>query len=218
MDVIAYLRVSTDEQGRSGLGLEAQRGAIAEAAEIRGWRVVDWVQDEASGKSLNRPGIQLALSRLENGGPSVLVAAKLDRLARSALDFLGLVERAERNGWALIMLQPNVDMTDPMGRFTAGILAQVAQLERDLIAKRTSEALQAKKKQGARLGRPIELSEEVRQLIVDLRSGGLTLREIADRLSADQVPTAHHGARWYASTVSGVLRSVELDAEVGAGN
>lgn len=216
MDVLAYLRVSTDEQGRSGLGIEAQRAAIQLEAQRRGWTVVEWIVDEASGKSLKRPGIQRALERLENGGPKVLVAAKLDRIARSALDFLGLVERAEENGWALIMLEPNVDMTDPMGRFTAGILAQVAQLERDLISKRTAEALQAKRKQGARLGRPVELDDHVRQRIVDEREAGQSLRAIADGLNEDEVPTAQGGSRWYASTVSGVLRSVKLDEKAAA--
>lgn len=213
MDVLAYLRVSTEEQGRSGLGLEAQRQAIESEAERRGWTVIDWISDDASGKSLNRPGIRAALERLENGGPKVLVAAKLDRIARSAIDFLGLVQRAERNGWALVMLEPNVDMTEPMGRFTAGILAQVAELERELIAKRTRDALAAKKRQGARLGRPVDLPDDVRRRIADARSAGDSLRVIADQLTADGVPTSQGGARWYASTVSGVLRSLELDTE-----
>lgn len=213
MDVIAYLRVSTDQQGRSGLGLEAQRSSIREAAERRGWNVVEWIEDEASGKSLDRPGIERALVRLENGGPKVLVAAKLDRIARSAIDFLGLVERAEEHGWALIMLEPNVDMTDPMGRFTAGILAQVAQLERDLISKRTKAALDAKRARGERLGRPVETPDEVRERIVAEREEGLSLRAIAERLNTDDVPTTQDGQRWYASTVRAVLLSVERDRE-----
>lgn len=214
--MIAYLRVSTNEQGHSGLGLEAQRSAIQQEAERRGWNVVEWIKDEASGKSLKRPGIQRALERLENGGPKVLVAAKLDRIARSAIDFLGLVERAEANGWALIMIEPNVDMTDAMGRFTAGVLAQVAQLERELIARRTREALAAKRAQGARLGRPVETPDEVRERIVAAREDGLSLRAIADQLNDDEVPTAQGGRRWYASTVQSVLRSVELDEEAEA--
>ena len=205
MEVLAYIRVSTSEQGRSGLGLDAQRAAIAEEGERRGWAIVDWINDEASGKSLKRPGIQDALHRLENGGPKVLVAAKLDRVARSAIDFLGLVQRAEENDWALILIEPNVDMTDPLGRFTAGILAQVAQLERELISKRTREALEAAKRRGTRLGRPRILADEIVARIRAERASGNTLQAIADGLNEDEVPTAQGGRQWHPSTVRAVL-------------
>lgn len=212
MDVLAYTRVSTQEQGRSGLGLAAQRAAIEAEAERRGWNVVEWIEDTASGKSLKREGIQRALKRLENGGPRVLVAAKLDRIARSAIDFLGLVERAEANGWALIMLDPNVDMTDVMGRFTAGILAQVAQLEREMISKRTKDAMAAARAEGTRLGRPRLIPDDVVARIVEERQAGRSLQSIADGLNDDGVPTAQGGARWYASTVSKVVQGAERDA------
>lgn len=211
LDVLAYLRVSTAEQGRSGLGLEAQRGAIAAEASARGWHVADWITDTASGSSLEREGIRTALNRLENGGPKVLVAAKLDRLSRSAIDFLGLVERAQRNGWDIVLLEPRVDMTDAMGRFTAGVLAQVAQLERELIGQRTSEALARARERGQRLGRPIALPHDVRAEVADLRGKGLSLRAIADRLASEGIPTAHGGAKWHASTVQAVLRSIDID-------
>jgi DNA invertase Pin-like site-specific DNA recombinase len=212
VEVLAYLRVSTAEQGRSGLGVDAQRAAISQEAERRGWTVVEWIQDEASGKSLRRPGIQRALERLENGGPKILVAAKLDRIARSALDFLGLVQRAEENGWQLIILDPAVDMTDPMGRFTAGILAQVAQLERELIGQRTREALQAARERGVVLGRPPSVSDLVRERIIEERKSGRSLRAIADGLNRDAVPTAHGGARWHASTIRSITMTVAASA------
>jgi DNA invertase Pin-like site-specific DNA recombinase len=208
--VLAYLRVSTGEQGRSGLGLEAQREAIETAAQQRGWNVVDWITDTASGKSLKRPGIQQALTRLENGGPKVLVVAKLDRLARSAIDFLGVVERAEKNGWSLILLEPNVDMTDPMGRFTASILASVAQLEREMISQRTKAALSQAKRDGKRLGTRVNIPRRVVDRIREEREAGHSLQRIADGLNADQVPTAR-GGEWWPSTVSYVLRSDRSD-------
>jgi DNA invertase Pin-like site-specific DNA recombinase len=208
MEVLAYLRVSTAEQGRSGLGIDAQRAAISQEADRRGWAVVEWVQDEASGKSLRRPGIQHALARLENGGPKILVAAKLDRVARSALDFLGLVQRAEENGWQLVILDPAVDMTDPMGRFTAGILAQVAQLERELIGKRTREALRAARERGVVLGRPPSVPDLVRERIIEERKAGRSLRAIADGLNRDAVPTAHGGTCWHASTIRSITMTV----------
>ena len=208
--VLAYLRVSTDEQGRSGLGMEAQREAIEAAAEHRGWEVVEWVTDTASGKSLKRPGIQRALERLENGGPKILVVAKLDRLARSAIDFLGVVERAERNGWSLILLEPNVDMTDPMGRFTASILASVAQLEREMISSRTKAALAQAKANGTKLGRKLNIARSTVERIEAERAAGKTLQDIADDLNADEVPTAR-GGEWWPSTVSYVLKQDRSD-------
>lgn len=202
--MLAYLRVSTDEQGRSGLGLEAQRDAIEREAEHRGWLVAEWIADEASGKSLKRPGIQHALELIEDGGPDILVAAKLDRLARSTLDFLGLVQRAQENGWAIVMLEPNVDMTDPMGKAFATILAAMAELERDMISRRTSEALQRAKARGVKLGGP-KVDSHIAKRIRKLRERGATLRTIADELNRDEVPTARHGKRWYPSTVHSVL-------------
>jgi DNA invertase Pin-like site-specific DNA recombinase len=204
VDVLAYLRVSTTEQGRSGLGFDAQRAAIEDEANRRDWTVVEWIEDEASGKSLQRPGIQRAIEGLENGGPRVLVAAKLDRIARSAIDFLGLVQRAEENDWQLVLLEPAVDMTTPMGRFTAGVLAQVAQLERELIGARTRDALHAAKKRGTRLGRPPTVPDDIRRRIAEERRAGRTFQAIADALNRDRVPTAHGGKAWYPSTVRSI--------------
>lgn len=213
MDVLAYLRVSTEAQGDSGLGLDAQRVAIEEAACHRGWTVVDWITDTASGKSLDRPGIQEALLRLENGGPKVLVAAKLDRLSRAAIDFLSLVKRAEENGWAIVMLDPAVDMTEPMGRFTAGILAQVAELERAMTSQRTKDALARAKFRGTRLGRPSALDQRVAASIETMRDDGMTLRAIADRLNSDEVATPSGKGRWWPASVAQALRTSDLNRE-----
>lgn len=211
MDVLAYLRVSTDMQGDSGLGLDAQRAAIAEEAERRGWNVVEWITDTASGKSLDRPGIREAIERLEDGGPKVLVAAKLDRLSRSAIDFLSLVKRAEENGWALVMLDPSVDMTDPMGRFTAGILAQVAELERAMISKRTTEALARARARGTRLGRPSALVPDVAERIEAMRLAGMTLSAVAATLNSEGVPTPSGQGQWWPASVRQALRTLDLD-------
>lgn len=213
MDVVAYLRVSTEGQGDSGLGLAAQRSAIEEAATQRGWNVVEWISDTASGKSLNRDGIKRALGRLENGGPKVLVAAKLDRISRSAIDFLELVRRAESNGWALIMLDPNVDMTEPTGRFTAGVLAQVAELERELISKRTKDALAGAKARGQRLGRPSRLDRDIGSRIQAMRESGMPYGSIARTLNAEATPTPTGQGQWWPASVAKAERTMELDAE-----
>lgn len=156
--VLAYLRVSTDEQQRSGLGLDAQRETIQRAAEYKRWTVVEWIRDEGrSGKSLERPGIQRALELMEDSGPNVMVVAKLDRLARSALDFLTVVERAKEQEWSLVVLDmgqgDELDTSSPYGKFTATMMAAVAELERGMIAKRTREAMRQAKAQGTWVGR-----------------------------------------------------------------
>lgn len=212
--VIGYARVSTDEQARSGLGIEGQRAAIDAEALRRGWTVDYVVDDGHSGATLRRPGLALVLEQITAG--DVLVAAKLDRLGRSTVDVLGLADRADREGWSLIVLDLGLDTTTPVGRFTLTALAAVAQLERDLIAQRTRDAMGALKARGVRLGRPAELDPAIRARIVADRTAGLTLQAIADTLTAEGVPTARDGARWYPSTVRAAVRSAELDAEADA--
>jgi DNA invertase Pin-like site-specific DNA recombinase len=93
----------------------------------------------------------------------------------------------------------------------ANAYSSVAQWERRIIGVRTSEAMQVMKARGVRLGRPIDLPDDVRRRIAAERAAGKSLRTIADALNAESVPTAR-GARWYASTVRAVLESLALDA------
>ena len=116
---------------------------------------------------------------------------------------------------ALDALDVDVDTTTPTGGLVANITSSVAQWERQIIAARTSEALQAKKARGARLGRPVTLPEEVRHRIAAERAAGRTLAAIAADLNSEAVPTAR-GGRWYPSTVRAVLASLDLDAQAAA--
>lgn len=203
---VGYIRVSTDEQGDSGLGLEAQRAAIEGDVRRRGWELVHIFTDTASGRSLSRrPGLEEALATVESGAASALVVSKLDRLSRSTKDFATLMERAQRKGWAPVVLDLGVDATTPAGELVASVMVSVAQWERRAIGQRTREALAAKKAQGATLGRPRQLPDAVRKRIVEMRGAGLSLRTIADTLNGEQVPTAQGGRKWYASTVRAVL-------------
>src|SRR5437763_817357 len=103
MQVLGYVRVSTDERSSSGAGLEAQREAIIAECKRRGWQLVDIVEDAGySAKDLKRPGIRAALDVLERGDAKALVVAKLDRLSRSMLDFTALMAKAQKQGWALV--------------------------------------------------------------------------------------------------------------------
>ena len=211
--VIGYLRVSTDEQAVSGLGLGDQRGVIAAESARRGWLDVEYLSDEGySAKNLSRPAIATALDLLGKGQASVLVVSKLDRLSRSLLDFATLMDRAKREGWELVVLDLAIDTTVPSGQLMANVMAAFAEYERQLIGARTSAALQQLKAQGKRLGRPRTLSDAVTARIVAARAAGETLAAIANDLNEDGVPTARGGVRWYPSTVKAVLSSAALDA------
>ena len=211
--VLAYLRVSTEEQATSGLGLADQRAVIEAEAARRGWTDVEYLTDDGySAKSLARPAVAQALDMLRDGQASVLVVSKLDRLSRSILDFVSLMAQAEREGWQLVVLDMALDTSTPSGALMAHIMSAFSEYERRLIGSRTSAALQQLKSQGVRLGRPRVMAESVRERIVTEREEGRTLAAIAEGLNADEVPTARGGARWYPSTVKAVLDSVALDA------
>ena len=160
---------------------------------------------EASGRSLNREGLQEALALVESEEAEALVVAKLDRLSRSLVDFAGIMARSRKKGWGLVGLDLGVDTTTPAGELMANVMASVAQWERRIIGQRTKDALAVKKAEGARLGRPTTLPAHVVRRIERLRDDGLTLRAIVDRLNADCVPTAHGGREWYPTTVRKVL-------------
>jgi DNA invertase Pin-like site-specific DNA recombinase len=207
MQVLGYVRVSTEEQSDSGAGLEAQRRAIEAECLRRGWQLLEVVEDAGfSAKDLKRPGIQEALRVLEEGDAKALVAAKLDRLSRSMIDFTALMATAQKQGWALVALDCAVDTTTPAGEAMANVLATFAQFERRLISQRTREALAVKRSQGVRLGRPTTMPKKVVNRIRRERAAGKTFAEIADRLNADGVPTAQGGRRWYPATVRYTLR------------
>lgn len=209
--VIGYLRVSTEEQGRSGLGLEAQSATIGAEAERRGWANIEYLSDDGfSAASLDRPEIQRALAALSAGEADILVIAKLDRLSRSLLDFASLMEQSQREGWSLIALDLGVDTSTAAGEMVAHVMASFAQFERRLISERTKAALQAAKRRGKRLGRPVVLREAVRRRIAQERAKGSTLKAIADGLNHDGIKTAR-GGEWGTSSVQKALLSVECD-------
>ena len=204
--VVGYVRVSTSEQADSGLSLDSQRAAIKSHCDQKGWVLVEMVEDAGfSAKNLSRPGMAHALDLLGSGAAGALVVAKLDRATRSVIDAANLLAQGQREGWALVALDLGLDPTSPAGELVATIMAAVAQWERRAIGVRTSDALAAKKAAGVTLGRPVVLDEAVVARILDCRNQGESLSEIARGLTADGIPTAHKGQRWYASTVRAVI-------------
>jgi DNA invertase Pin-like site-specific DNA recombinase len=203
-----YVRVSTEEQAGSGLGMSAQRAAIEQACEARGWRLGEMFEDTASGRTMGRrPGLASALDAVASGSVDGLVVAKLDRLSRSLLDFAGLMERSRTEGWSLVALDLGVDTSTPQGELMATVLASFAQFERRLIGQRTKDALAELKASGVQLGRPRLVNDDIVAYIQQLRADGLTMRQVADRLNAENVPTGTGSGQWFGSTVSRLLTS-----------
>ena len=204
---LAYVRVSTVEQATDGASLDAQRSALQAETTRRGWDL-ELVTDEGfSAKDLNRPGLTDALDRLDRGEADALLAIRLDRVSRSVADFAGLLARAKRRKWRLVLLSPNLDTEDAAGKFTAHVLAAAAEYERDLIGARTREGMAQRRAEGVHVGRPGSLPASVVRRILEERAGGSTLHSIAQRLTADAIPTARGGPSWSTSTIQGVLAS-----------
>ena len=213
---LAYLRVSREDQVDSGLGLAAQRAAVTAEADRRGWDLEIVQEGGLSAKDMRRPVLTSTLLRLDRHEADILLVAKLDRLSRSVSDFGSILDRAAKRGWSVVCQDLGVDTTSPVGELTANIVVSTSQYERRIIGQRTSQALQAKKAAGARLGRPRLLADDIVDRIVAAKEAGTSLGAIARALNADAVPTAQGGAKWHSSTVASVLRSAELDAETAA--
>jgi len=189
MRLVAYVRVSTEEQAASGAGLEAQRDAIEAWCVAMGHEVVSWHVDAgSSAATLERPYLTEALARVmvghgyEDGEPADgLVVFALDRLTRSVRDFAALLERFARADRALLSVRDSLDTSSPGGRLVGTIFAAVAQWEREVISERTKAALAVKRAQGVRLGAPEKLSGVQRRNVVKLKAAGVSVPDIATR-------------------------------------
>lgn len=208
--VAAYLRVSTDQQAESGLGLGAQRARLKAEAAHRGWDVMWFVDEGYSAKDLNRPALTEALDALAAHELDGLVVAKLDRLSRSVVDFSNTLNTAKKQKWSLVLLDLGVDTSTPNGELVAGLMAQIAQWERAVIGQRTKEALQAAKARGQRLGRPRATPDAVVARVVAL-SADLSPSQVARVLTAEGVATTRGAAEWRPSTVRRLLKGYALD-------
>ncbi|MCA9237760.1 MAG: recombinase family protein [Planctomycetales bacterium] len=223
--LVAYERVSTARQGRSGLGLEAQRKAIDDFAESRGARVIDRFTEVESGRRNDRPELDKALTLAKLTG-ATLVIAKLDRLSRNAAFLLTLRDSGVR------FLA--VDMPEA-NDLTVGIMALVAQQEREAISRRTKEALAAAKARGVKLGNPNgaaalrragkggqalrtavavnsdDFAGTLKPIIAEIKKEGYaSLRAIANELNQRGIRT-RRGRRWHVSNVKSVLDRLPTD-------
>lgn len=150
---LAYYRVSTDSQGHSGLGLEAQRGKVEAMAAERGAVIAAEFVEVESGRKNDRPQLAVALAQAR-AEKAVIAVAKIDRLARDAGLVLKLANEAEKNGMGGFVFcdLPDIDATTSAGRMVLTMMASVAEFEARRISERTKEALAAAKARGVRLG------------------------------------------------------------------
>jgi len=207
---VAYLRVSTVRQGRSGLGLAAQREAVRAFVASRAGKIIapEFVETE-SGKHNDRPKLKAALARCRVTG-ATLVVAKLDRLSRNAAFLLTL-----RDSGVPFVAADMPDAND----LTVGIMAVVAQAERKAISERTKAALAAAKAKGQRLGNPNgaanlipgqgtaaateaarRFAEGLLPMVTELEAEGMSLNAIARRFNDDGIQSRRGGA-WTAKAI-----------------
>lgn len=221
--VAAYYRVSTDKQGRSGFGLEAQRQSVRALCEARSWEIVSEFTEVESGKRNDRPKLNAALDHARLTGAK-LVVAKLDRLSRDAAFTLQL-----RNSGVDFTCADNPDVN----RLTIGLLAVINEDERERISERTKAALAAAKARGVKLGNPNgakalrragkgnrasvaaiqsnahRFAESLRGTVDAIRRDGvISLAGIASDLNARHMRTAR-GGKWHASSVKNLMARLE---------
>jgi len=210
--LIAYIRVSTAEQGSSRLGLEAQRDAIRRYADQNGFTIAAEFEEVVSTRK-ERPIFESALLMCEQFGHKLAVA-RLDRLSRDLLT----IAQLQKSGVDFVA----VDMPGA-SKFMVQILAAVAENERDMISERTKAALARAKANGTRLGPHDPLANiastilersqaaedfrsSIRPRIYALRQRGATLQQIADQLNTEGVPTPSGRGQWAGTTVMRALQ------------
>ena len=213
MKYVAYYRVSTDKQGKSGLGLASQKSAVEAYMQHHGGEIIDTHTETESGKIDNRPELNKALRRCLLTG-ATLIIAKLDRLSRD-IAFIANLQKSKVDFVCCDMPEANT--------LTIGMMAVLAQYERELISERTKAGLAAAKARGTKLGNPHlhlvrnmdttnatkaasenaeERNAQVRELITEYEAeAGLSLRELAGCLN-DAGYTTARGKKFSATQIS----------------
>jgi DNA invertase Pin-like site-specific DNA recombinase len=218
MQYIAYYRVSTDKQGASGLGLEAQQEAVRHFLGVDPHAT--YVEVESGGCS-TRPELAKAIEHCRAAN-ATLVVAKLDRLTRDLKMLLNIMDAGTRV--QCLDLPKDMDTTTATGRLTVQIMGGMAEFQRRRISENTKDALAAAKARGTKLGSPciqkaLQASIEAKQLMAKRfdaqvlpmihkfqQAGHKTSRAIADQLTLAGVPTARGGTRWGHGQVCEILR------------
>ena len=220
---IGYIRVSTEKQANEGVSLEAQKAKIAAWCVTNGYELVNvFVDAGISGKSMDkRPGLQDAMKSLKKG--MALVAYSLSRLARSTKDALSIGETVAKRKADMVSLSEQIDTTTAAGNMMFQMLAVLAEFERNLVAERTTNALQHKKATNQKYtnitpygfeaieGRLVQVQAEAAVVaeIQAARAGGNTLQSIADNLNGRGIPTKT-GKTWQPATIHLLMKRTAL--------
>jgi len=220
MKVIGYVRVSTEEQAREGVSLEAQKHRIKAWTEALDGQLLFIAEDAGiSGKLIrNREGLRGAI-KAACTEKAALVIYSLSRLSRSTRDTLMLAEKLDKAGADLVSLSERIDTTTAAGKMVFRMLVVLNEFERDQISERTSAILQHKKAKGEvyspipygfkQEGRKLVTNEKERKVIEDIlimKQNGKSLRSIASGLNNKGI-RAKKGGIWYASTVRYILQN-----------
>jgi site-specific DNA recombinase len=219
---VGYARVSTEEQAREGVSLEAQRTRIETWAQGNGTPLAGCFEDAgiSGSRTENREGLQKAIG-LACEKRAILVIYSLSRLSRSTKDTLALAERLEKAGADLVSLSEKIDTTSAAGKMVFRMLAVLNEFERDQISERTAAALRHKRNQRQaysptpygfdRISDLLVVNHDEQKVIeemLELREKGWSLRQIAARLNTKGIK-AKYGGAWFASSIRAVLRGIE---------
>lgn len=220
--VALYARVSTEDQAREGVSLEAQVARLRAYCEAMrpGEEVRVVIEQGVSAKSLDRPALAELLADCKAKRVSTIVCLKLDRLTRSVRDLADLLDLFEKCGVALCSLSESLDTSTASGRLMLNLLASVSQWEREAIAERTSFALAHKRRVGLvygptpfgyrRVGNALVRDDEqyaVLQKIREMRAEGQSLRRVVAWLNENGVKTPRGSSTWFVNTLHQVLTS-----------
>lgn len=226
MNVVGYVRVSTEHQADGGVSIDAQREKLTAYAKAMDLNLVEVIEDAgASAKTLDRPGLRRALSILEGGQADGLLVTKLDRLTRSVRDLGDLVDSYFAARCALLSVSDSIDTRTAAGRLVLNVLTSVAQWEREAVGERTRDALAHLRGSGVRLGgeamgwrRGEATDDEGRRVVLDVAeeretvamilsfgAEGRSLRAICEALTAAGRRTKR-GGRWSPKVVRAILR------------
>ena len=211
---LLYARVSTQMQVNDGMSLGAQERDLKKAAEAAGFTKFEILREEGkSGKSIaGRPVLRNALERLDRGDAAALFVTRLDRLARSTKDFLGVIDRAHSNNWRIVMLDLNLDTASYQGRFVVTLMSALAEMERGIIAERQKDVHRDRRENGkvwgVDLGLKTKVPAEVRSQILEYRSLGMSYGKIAEKLNKENIPPTR-GVKWYASTIHSLVNNLK---------
>jgi site-specific DNA recombinase len=206
---LLYIRVSTARQANTGHSVDSQEALLTERAELDGYQV-EVITETGSGRNTARPELIRALDKLAKGQAHALYSLDTDRLARSTMHLLEIVQLSIKQDWRLVITTADVDTSTPAGKVFLTMVAAFAQFESDMIALRIKRQHQARRDRGIVWGRDAgnlsKVSKETRELIETLRADGMSLNKIAEHMIANGHKTAR-GGLWHGPAVAQILKS-----------